>query len=317
MAGPTYILIHVFGTVRDELDREDRGKRTYSAWLREYVSEQPQRLTEIAWVVDHLTENGWRVIGSPYDCDVMLDREISRQTAEEELRRAEVWDRLVRIASPTTTARSSGASIPRASRQARGDGAGCGAPQRASREAKPTPHPLGDELTELHVHLGGSVDPAAMWGIAAKQGIRLPTKDYWEFVDLITVGKRERKSFEDFLALYRWTELIQSSPLAVEESVTDRGRSVSKATSRRSSSVQPVKQPRGRAYLAHIIMASIAPDRVMPSTGQAGLIFSRPTFTTVSREPRREGVAYRPGVRGIDIAPTEPRGLPSTATTLR
>jgi hypothetical protein len=102
VAGPTYILIHVFGTVRDELDREDPGtrKRTYSAWLREYVSEQPQRLTEIAWLLDHLSENGWRVIGSPYDCDVMLEREISRQTAEEDLRRAEVWDRLVRVASP-------------------------------------------------------------------------------------------------------------------------------------------------------------------------------------------------------------------------
>jgi len=100
VAGPTYILIHVFGTVRDELDREDRGKRTYSAWLREYVSEQPQRLTEIARLVDVLTENGWRVIGSPYDCDVMLEREISRQTAEEELRRAEVWDIVVRLASP-------------------------------------------------------------------------------------------------------------------------------------------------------------------------------------------------------------------------
>ena len=35
------------------------------------------------------------------------------------------------------------------------------------------PHPLGDELTELHVHLGGSVDPAALWGIAHEQGIRL------------------------------------------------------------------------------------------------------------------------------------------------
>src|SRR2546422_8439520 len=81
------------------------------------------------------------------------------------------------------------------------------------------PHPLGDELTELHVHLGGAVDPAAMWGIAHEQGIRLPTKDYWEFVDLITVRKQAKKSFEDFLALYRWTELIQSSPLAVEQSV--------------------------------------------------------------------------------------------------
>src|SRR5712691_3411643 len=81
------------------------------------------------------------------------------------------------------------------------------------------PHPLGDELTELHVHLGGAVDPAALWGIAHDQGIRLPTKDYWEFVDLITVRKKAQRSFDDFLALYRWTELIQSSPLAVERSV--------------------------------------------------------------------------------------------------
>src|SRR2546425_9988698 len=83
------------------------------------------------------------------------------------------------------------------------------------------PHPLGDELTELHVHLGGAVDPAAMWGIAHSQGIRLPTKDFWEFVDLITVRKQAKKSFEDFLALYHWTELIQSSPLAVEQSVDE------------------------------------------------------------------------------------------------
>ena len=96
----TYVLIHVFGTVRDELDRADRGKRTYSGWLRQYVTETPKRLTEIARLVDLLTENGWKVVGSPYDCDVMLEREVSRQTAEEELRRAEIWDRLVRIASP-------------------------------------------------------------------------------------------------------------------------------------------------------------------------------------------------------------------------
>ena len=44
-------------------------------------------------------------------------------------------------------------------------------------------------LTELHVHLGAAVTPAIMWGIAHAQGIRLPTKDYWEFRDLITVGR--------------------------------------------------------------------------------------------------------------------------------
>src|SRR5438874_12315990 len=81
------------------------------------------------------------------------------------------------------------------------------------------PHPLGDELTELHVHLGGAVDPAAMWGIAHDPGIRLPTKDYWEFVDLITLRKQAKKSFEDFHALHHCTELIQSSPLAVDQSV--------------------------------------------------------------------------------------------------
>lgn len=75
------------------------------------------------------------------------------------------------------------------------------------------------ELAELHVHLGGSVDPAIMWEIAHAQGIRLPTKDYWKFVDLVTVDQARKKSFESYLSLFRWTELIQSSPLAIERSV--------------------------------------------------------------------------------------------------
>jgi hypothetical protein len=98
-SAPTYILIHVFGTVRDELDRADRGKRTCSGWLRQYVAETPKRLTEIAYLLDQLTENGWKVVGSPYDCDVMLEREVSRDQAEQDIRRAEFWDRLVQIAS--------------------------------------------------------------------------------------------------------------------------------------------------------------------------------------------------------------------------
>ncbi len=75
------------------------------------------------------------------------------------------------------------------------------------------------ELAELHVHLGGSVDPAVMWEIAHAQGIKLPTKDYWKFVDLVTVDAAGRKTFDDYLALFHWTELIQSSPLAIERSV--------------------------------------------------------------------------------------------------
>ena len=74
-------------------------------------------------------------------------------------------------------------------------------------------------LAELHCHLGGAVTPAIMWGIAHSQGIKLPTKDYWEFREMITVSARRNRSFDGYLQLFHWTELIQSSPLAVERSV--------------------------------------------------------------------------------------------------
>ena len=74
-------------------------------------------------------------------------------------------------------------------------------------------------LAELHCHLGGAVTPAIMWGIAHAQGIKLPTKDYWEFRDMITVSPRRNRSFDGYLQLFHWTELIQSSPIAVERAV--------------------------------------------------------------------------------------------------
>ena len=58
-----------------------------------------------------------------------------------------------------------------------------------------------------------------MWSIAHAQGIKLPTRDYWEFRDLITVHPRRPKSFDGYLQLFHWTELIQSSPIAVERAV--------------------------------------------------------------------------------------------------
>ena len=74
---------------------------------------------------------------------------------------------------------------------------------------------------ELHTHLGGAVDPAVLWSIAHRQGIRLPTKDYWDFEAMVTMGERQRnrdlKEMNE--RFYRWTELIQSSPEAIQESV--------------------------------------------------------------------------------------------------
>lgn len=75
------------------------------------------------------------------------------------------------------------------------------------------------ELAELHFHLGQSVDPHILWSIAHEQGIKLPSKDYWEFYNLITLSGKETVSWEDYHELFKWTELIQSSPLAMERSV--------------------------------------------------------------------------------------------------
>ncbi|HYG97775.1 MAG TPA: hypothetical protein VD837_01500 [Terriglobales bacterium] len=74
---------------------------------------------------------------------------------------------------------------------------------------------------ELHTHLGGAVDPPILWHIAHRQGIRLPTKDYWEFEAMVTMGAHDRNRGlrEMNERFYKWTELIQSSPEAIQESV--------------------------------------------------------------------------------------------------
>src|SRR5438552_15221283 len=75
-------------------------------------------------------------------------------------------------------------------------------------------------LAELHTHLGGSVASDILWSLAHEQGIALPVKDYWEFDRLVTVSDpRGVGSLEALDRIYHWTELIQSSPLAVERSV--------------------------------------------------------------------------------------------------
>src|SRR3989338_3913226 len=81
-------------------------------------------------------------------------------------------------------------------------------------------HPAGEPLAELHSHLGAAVDAAILWTLAHEQGIKLPTKDYWEFERLVTIQKQGHGGV---LALdrekYHWTELIQSSPRAMEPAV--------------------------------------------------------------------------------------------------
>jgi adenosine deaminase len=165
-------------------------------------------------------------------------------------------------------------------------------------------------LSELHVHLGAAVTPAIMWGIAHAQGIRLPTKDYWAFRDLITVGRR-RKSFDAYLDLFHWTELIQSSPIAVERSVYE----VIGGAYRKNNVTQlelrfnPMKRNRGGEQdLDHIIAAAVrGMDRAVLEYPQvrAGLIFclDRSFSRSLNEIIAAKAIAWHSrGVVGIDIA---------------
>ena len=68
------------------------------------------------------------------------------------------------------------------------------------------------ELTDLHIHVGGAVAPHVLWSIAHQQGFKLPVKDYWEFVDLVSASSNKVQSLQDYLhILHTVTEKIQSA----------------------------------------------------------------------------------------------------------
>ena len=115
-------------------------------------------------------------------------------------------------------------------------------------------------LAELHTHLGGSVASDIMWSLAHEQGIALPVKDFWEFDRLVTVSDPRGVDGLDALnAIYHWTELIQSSPLAVERSVHGAigGAYRSQGITTLELRFNPMKRNRGgERDLDHIILAA-------------------------------------------------------------
>ncbi len=50
---------------------------------------------------------------------------------------------------------------------------------------------MARELIDLHIHVGGAVAPHILWSIAHQQGFKLPVKNYFEFVELITARARQ------------------------------------------------------------------------------------------------------------------------------
>src|SRR5512133_1365410 len=173
-------------------------------------------------------------------------------------------------------------------------------------------------LAELHTHLGGSVASDILWSLAHEQGIALPVKDYWEFDRLVTVSDpRGVQGLDGLDQVYHWTELIQSSPLAVERSVHGAigGAYRSQGITTLELRFNPMKRNRGgERDLDHIIMAaSRGLDRASLEYPQvrAGLILMMDrTF-----DERQNAIVVEKAIRymsrgvvGVDIAGPRPRG---------
>src|SRR6266702_5509619 len=167
-------------------------------------------------------------------------------------------------------------------------------------------------LAELHTHLGGSVASDILWSLAHEQGIALPVKDFWEFDRLVTVSDPRGVANLDALdQIYHWTELIQSSPIAVERSVhaTIGGAYRSQGITTLELRFNPMKRNRGgERDLDHIILAAIRGlDRASLEYPQvrAGLILMMDrTFSAELNSivvEKAIGWASR-GIVGVDIA---------------
>ena len=177
---------------------------------------------------------------------------------------------------------------------------------------------MAEGLAELHTHLGGSVSSDILWSLAHEQGIALPVKDYWEFDRLVTVSDpRGVPDLNALNAIYEWTELIQSSPLAVERSVHGAigGAYRSQGITTLELRFNPMKRNRGgEKDLDHIIMAATRGlDRASLEYPQvrAGLILmmDRTFNETQNAVIVEKAIRYVPrGVVGIDIAGPRPGG---------
>ncbi len=164
------------------------------------------------------------------------------------------------------------------------------------------------ELTELHAHVGSSVSPPIMWEIAHDQGIKLPTKDYWEFERLITV--QDVTTYDKYLSLFHWTELIQSSPEAIERSVYAIASGAYRKTNITTLEIRlnPMKRNRGgERDLDHIILASIRgmEKAMLAYPLRVGLIFclDRTFSPELNIIIAQKAIKYhKRGVIGLDLA---------------
>ncbi len=166
---------------------------------------------------------------------------------------------------------------------------------------------------DLHSHLGSSVAPSILWSIAHRQGIKLPSKDYWDFEDMITMtGTEKNKNLDEMNRnFFHWTEMIQSSPEAIEESV----KGTIGGGYRKSNIVvhelrfNPMKRNRrGERDMDHIIMSALwGAEKAILEYPQvkAGIILMMDRELSVKQNEIivSKAIKYKSqGIIGIDVA---------------
>lgn len=164
------------------------------------------------------------------------------------------------------------------------------------------------ELTELHTHLGFCVSPTMLWEMAHDQGLKLPTKDYWEFEKMVTIY--DSKSYEEYLQLYDLTEKIQSSPealfMAAQHAVAGAYRSNNITTL--EIRFNPMLRNRGgERDLDHLIVFALqGMERAMlkyPVKAGIILMMDRRFNETENTAIVKKAIKYKSrGIIGIDLA---------------
>jgi len=79
--------------------------------------------------------------------------------------------------------------------------------------------PWPKSVTEIHVHLGGSVPLYRLWEIGIDRGIRGLGSGYEEFINILRIEDGKVRDLDSYLEVYDKVELIQSGPTAVRESI--------------------------------------------------------------------------------------------------
>ena len=73
--------------------------------------------------------------------------------------------------------------------------------------------PWPETVTELHVHLGGSVPLYRLWEMGLNKGVRGLGQSYEEFIDLVKIQAERVHDLDSYLEIYdkiehRWHETL-------------------------------------------------------------------------------------------------------------